>query len=95
MRTTPTECTELGRILTEKINRYTAPVTLLLSLRAISVTSAAGKPFHSPDSALFRALHTHLRPDIPVLAPDLEIKDPLFARACAAALLGHLAPEIS
>lgn len=92
MRTTPAECAELGRIIAEKINRYTAPVTVLLPLRAISVISAPGKPFHSPeaDTALFTALRQNLRPDIPVIEQAVEINDPLFARACAEALLGSL-----
>jgi uncharacterized protein (UPF0261 family) len=92
MRTTPAECTELGRILAEKINRYTAPVTVLLPLRAISVISAPGKPFHSAeaDTALFTSLRQHLRLDIPVLTPNVEINDPTFARACAETLLAHL-----
>jgi uncharacterized protein (UPF0261 family) len=92
MRTTPAECTELGRILAGKINRYTAPVTVLLPLRAISVISAPGKPFHSPeaDTALFTSLRQNLRPDIPVIEQAVEINDPAFARACAEALLGHL-----
>ena len=92
MRTTPDECAQLGRILAEKINRYTAPVTVLLPLRAISVISAPGQPFHSPeaDTALFTALRQHLRPDIPVLTPDVEINDPIFARACAESLLSEL-----
>ena len=34
MRTTPAECAELGRILAEKINRYSAPVTVLIPRRA-------------------------------------------------------------
>ncbi len=95
MRTTPAECAEQGRIHAEKINRYTAPVTVLLPLRAISVISAPGKPFHSPeaDTALFTSLRQHLRPDIPVLTPDVEINDPAFARACAETLLTHLATK--
>ena len=93
MRTTPDECAQLGRILAEKINRYTAPVTVLFPLRAISVISAPGKPFHSPaaDTALLTSLRAHLRPDIPFLTPDVEINDPAFARACADTLLAHLA----
>ena len=92
MRTTPEECTELGRILAEKINTYTAPVTVLLPLRAISVISAPGKPFHDPaaDSALFNSLKTHLRTDIPVQELDCEINAPEFAEACAKALLSQL-----
>jgi uncharacterized protein (UPF0261 family) len=93
MRTTPAECTELGRIIAEKLNRYTAPVTFLIPRRAISVISAAGKPFHSPeaDAALFASLKKHLRADIPVREVDTEINDPAFARACADTLLAHLA----
>ncbi|MDP3069577.1 MAG: Tm-1-like ATP-binding domain-containing protein [Opitutaceae bacterium] len=96
MRTTPAECEQLGRILAEKINRYPAPVTVLLPLRAISVISAPGKPFHSPaaDAALFESLRTHLRPGIPVVESETEINDPAFARACAEALLGHLASAV-
>jgi uncharacterized protein (UPF0261 family) len=92
MRTTPEECAELGRILADKINRYTAPVTVLLPLRAISVISAAGQPFHSPaaDEALFHAIRAHLRADIPVRDLDLTINDPAFAAACAESLLTHL-----
>ncbi len=95
MRTTPAECEQLGRILAEKINRYPAPVTVLLPLRAISVISAPGQPFHSPaaDGALFTALRTHLRPAIPIRDLDLTINDPAFARACAESLLDHLEPS--
>jgi uncharacterized protein (UPF0261 family) len=93
MRTTPAECTELGRIIAEKINRYPAPVTVLLPRRAISIISAPGQPFHDPtaDTALFSSLRAHLRPDLPVREYDVVINDPLFARACAETLLAHLA----
>ena len=93
MRTTPAECTELGRIIAEKINRYPAPVTVLLPRRAISIISAPGQPFHDPvaDAALFTALRAHLRPALPVREYDVVINDPLFARACAETLLAHLA----
>ena len=92
MRTTPAECVELGRILAEKLNRYPAPVTFLIPRRAISVISAAGKPFHDPaaDTALFSAVKAGLRPDIPVVELDVEINDPVFARACAETLLRSL-----
>jgi uncharacterized protein (UPF0261 family) len=92
MRTTPAECAELGRILAGKVNRYPAPVTVLLPLRAISVISAAGQPFHDPaaDAALFGAIKEHLRPEIPVIELDAEINDPAFAQACAEALLSSM-----
>jgi len=92
MRTTPAENAELGRIIAEKLNRYTAPVTVLLPRQAISVVSAPGQPFHDPaaDQALFSALRTHLRQEIPVVEMDVAINDPAFARACAETLLRQL-----
>jgi uncharacterized protein (UPF0261 family) len=92
MRTTPEECAELGRIVAEKINLSTAPVTMLIPLRGISVISEAGQPFHDPaaDRALFDALRRHLRPDIPVIERDAAINDPQFADACVTALLENM-----
>lgn len=89
MRTNAAECAELGRILAEKVNAYTGPVTVLLPLRAISIISAAGQPFHDAeaDTALFEAIRMHLKPGIPLAELDCEINAPEFAQACAEALL--------
>ena len=89
MRTTPAECAELGRILAGKINLSTGPATVLLPLRAISVLSAPGQPFHDPaaDAALFGAIKSNLRAEIPVQELDCAINDPAFAAACAHTLL--------
>ena len=89
MRTTPDECVRLGGILAEKLNRSTGPVTVLLPLRGSSVISAPGGPFHDPDAdgALRTALKKSLRPEIPVVEMDCVINDPMFAEACAKALL--------
>lgn len=90
MRTTPTECADLGRILAEKINRYTGPVTVMIPEKAISVISAAGQPFHdaAADAALFEALRSHCHKTVETHA--MEINDPAFAAACARKLLDHL-----
>lgn len=87
MRTTPDECAELGRILAEKLNRYEAPVVMMIPRQAISVISAAGQPFHAPaaDEALFSALRKNA--NFPVVELDFEINDPVFATACAEKLL--------
>lgn len=92
MRTTAEECAHLGRILAEKVNLSTGPVTVLLPKRAISVISAAGQPFYDPaaDAALFDAIRGNLRADIPVVEVDAEINDPAFAEACATALLAEM-----
>lgn len=92
MRTNPEECAALGKILGEKINAYSAPVAVLLPLKAISIISAEGQPFYDPeaDQALFQALKETLRPDVPVIEMDCTINDPAFAEACASTLLGFL-----
>ncbi|OAI56377.1 hypothetical protein AYO49_00830 [Verrucomicrobiaceae bacterium SCGC AG-212-N21] len=89
MRTTPEECRDLGRILAEKVNSYTAPVTVLLPKKAISVISAEGGAFFDPkaDVALFESIKLHLRKDVPVVEMDASINDEAFAKACAEELL--------
>ena len=99
MRTTPEECAKLGGILAEKLNRSTGSVTVLLPLRGGSVISAPGSPFHdaNADRALYTALKTALRPNIPVVELDCAINDAAFAEACAHALLqqlGLIRPEV-
>ncbi len=93
MRTCASECAQLGRILAEKLNAYTAATTLLLPRRAVSVISAPGQPFHDPeaDQSLFAALKDQLRSHIDIVEMDCDINDPEFARACAAALLHNIA----
>ncbi len=93
MRTTPAECAALGRVIAEKLNASTGPVSVLLPMKAISVISADGQPFHDPaaDHALFKALKETLRPEIPVIEVDAEINAPEFAERCAQALLEYLA----
>lgn len=90
MRTTPDECAQLGRILAEKLNLSTGPVTVLLPLLGGSVIGVPGGPFHdaAADAALYTALKAGLRSDIRVQELDFPINDPSFASACAQALLG-------
>lgn len=92
MRTTPEECAELGKILAEKVNAYTAPVTVLLPTKAISIISAEGQPFYDPeaDAALFSAIKEHLSDSVELIEVDAAINDPEFSKACAEALLAKL-----
>ena len=87
MRTTVAECAELGRIVAEKANAYTAGAVIMLPTKAISVISAEGKPFHdaAADQALFSALRQHAR--VPVREFAEEINSPAFAQACAQQLI--------
>ncbi|MEM7144673.1 MAG: Tm-1-like ATP-binding domain-containing protein [Verrucomicrobiota bacterium] len=92
MRTNADECTRLGQILAEKVNAYTAPVTVLLPLKGISIISTKGQPFHDPvaDQALFAAIRENLRKDIKIIELENAINDTEFAAACAEALLANL-----
>jgi uncharacterized protein (UPF0261 family) len=93
MRTNAEECAQLGKIIAEKVNAYTAPVTVLLPTKAISVISAEGKSFHdaAADTALFAAIKSNLKPGVPVIEMEVEINDPAFSAACAKALLENIA----
>jgi uncharacterized protein (UPF0261 family) len=92
MRTTPEECAELGRIIAGKVNGYSAPVTVLIPRKGISVISAEGGPFYSAkaDEALFSSLKSGLNPSVPVAELEVGINDPAFAAACARALLENI-----
>jgi len=92
MRTTPEECAALGSLVAKKVNASRGPVSVLIPRDGVSVISAAGGPFHdqNADSALFQAIESGLRPDIPCLSLACTINDPLFARACVEALLSAI-----
>lgn len=93
MRTTPQENARLGKILAEKINLYRGPVAVYLPLRGISVISAPGEPFHSPeaDRALFESIKENLKPGVSVCELDANINDPHFAEAITTRMLEMLA----
>jgi uncharacterized protein (UPF0261 family) len=92
MRTTPDENRALGRILAEKINRYTGPVTVLFPKGGLSQIGAAGGAFADAeaDEALLTSFQENLRGDIPLVLHEGPINDSAFAQACAKALRGHL-----
>lgn len=92
MRTTAEENAQLGKILAEKANASTGPVSVLIPLKAISVISAAGQKFHDAeaDRRLFDAIRSNLRSDIHLVELDTEINSPEFAEACANELLQNI-----
>jgi uncharacterized protein (UPF0261 family) len=90
MRTTAEECEELGKIIAEKANRYTAPVTLMIPEKGISVISEKGQPFYdsAADEALFHAIHQHAK--VSVISLPETINSRSFAIACAEQLLKNI-----
>jgi uncharacterized protein (UPF0261 family) len=83
MRTSPEECSEIGRRIAERLTAATGPTTLLLPLRGVSMIDAEGQPFHDPvaDEALFDALRGHVGDNVAVVEVDAHINDPEFAEA--------------
>ena len=93
LRTNSEEASAIGRRVAQKLNASTGPITLLLPLQGVSSLGAPGFAFHQPkaDAALFKALRSSLRKDIPVIEMDTTVSDPTFAAACTEALLSNIA----
>ena len=89
MRTTPAECSEIGRRIAEKLNAATGPTVLMLPLKGVSSIDREGEPFHdaAANAALFEALREHARAPVELVELDLHINDPAFADAAASRLL--------
>ena len=87
MRTSPEECAELGKIISEKANANPAPTAILNPLKTVSIISAEGQAFYDPiaDQALFAAIHQHAK--VEVIDFDEEINSEVFAKAAAHKLL--------
>lgn len=92
MRTNSEECAELGKIIAEKANAYTAPVSLLLPLQGVSAISKPGQKFYDAvaDKILFTALKSFLRKDIDVIEMKCDINNIFFAQKCAETLLSNI-----
>jgi uncharacterized protein (UPF0261 family) len=94
MRTNADECAQLGKIIAEKANASTAPVTILIPQKGISVISTEGKPFHdaAADAALFDALHQYAT--VPLITLAETINSPVFAKAAAKQLLLNMKEKL-
>ncbi len=92
MRTTRSECAELGRRIARKLSAATGPVALFVPLGGVSMIDAPDMPFHDPeaDAALFAALREHLDPRVEVIEMECNINDPEFATAMAEKLDSYL-----
>jgi uncharacterized protein (UPF0261 family) len=83
MRTTPEECTRIGRFMAEKLNRARGPLRLLVPELGLSDLDREGGPFWDPqaDAALFAALEEDLHIDQHhrLLRVPAHVNDPEFA----------------
>jgi uncharacterized protein (UPF0261 family) len=83
MRTTPSECAELGRRIAAKLSAATGPVALFVPLGGVSMIDAPGQPFHDPeaDEALFEAIRSGIGDNVELVELEHNINDEAFADA--------------
>ncbi|MFJ8163909.1 Tm-1-like ATP-binding domain-containing protein [Streptomyces sp. NPDC096136] len=96
IRTTESECAELGRRVAAKLRAATGPTAVCVPLRGLSTLGAPGGPYHDPDAdgALFSALREGLRGSAARLYDyDTHINDPAFGRAAADRLHAMIGAE--
>jgi uncharacterized protein (UPF0261 family) len=88
MRTTPSECAELGRRIAAKLSAATGPTALFIPLGGVSLIDAEGQPFYDPeaDAALFDALRAGVGDNVEVIELDFNVNDEAFASAMASKL---------
>jgi uncharacterized protein (UPF0261 family) len=84
MRTTPEECSELGRTIGRKLSAATGPTALFIPLGGVSMIAAAGQPFHDADAdaALYAGLRETIG-SVEIHERQEEINEPAFATAMA------------
>lgn len=92
MRTGVEENAQLGKIIAEKANAATGPVAIFLPLKGVSILDSPGNEYWWPeaDQALFDAIKSNIRSDIPVIEMDCNINDAEFAEAVTGQLLAYL-----
>ncbi|KOU42694.1 Tm-1-like ATP-binding domain-containing protein [Streptomyces sp. NPDC060334] len=96
IRTTASECAELGRRVAVKLRSATGPAAVCVPLRGLSTLGAPGGPYHDPcaDGALFSALREGLRGSAARLYDyDTHINDPAFGRGAADRLHAMIGAE--
>jgi uncharacterized protein (UPF0261 family) len=92
MRTTPEECAQLGKIIAQKLNMATGPVSLFIPLKGFSMIDTEGQPFYDPlaDRMLIDNLTRELSDTVEVRELDMDINDPNFAHAMADRLIEYI-----
>ena len=88
MRTSATECRDIGRWIANKLNACEGQVRFLIPEHGMSALDAPGKAFHDPeaDAALFDALEKNLKQTAQrkLVRLPMHINDPAFADALVA-----------
>ena len=96
MRTNEEENEMLGKTLAQKLNRSSAPVSVLLPLKGISQIDSEGGIFYNPgaDRVLFESIKDHINDKVEVIDVNAHINDDIFAEALVARLLALMPVKI-
>jgi len=89
MRTDVEENAQLGKILADKANASSGPVSFFLPLKGLSILDSPDNEYWWPeaDRALFDGIMNNVRDGISVTEMNCNINDPEFAEAVAGKLL--------
>ncbi len=89
VKVTQKEMSEVGRVMAERLNQATGPVTVLVPQRGWSTYGSKGGAFYDPKGyrLLLTSLKRDLRRDIEYQEVDRHINEPLFADCCVETLL--------
>jgi len=92
LRTNVEENVQMGQMIAAAANAATAPVTILIPLKGVSMLDSEGDRFWDPeaDRACYDAIKRNVRPGIPVIEVDANINDPEFSGKVAETLLSLL-----
>jgi uncharacterized protein (UPF0261 family) len=92
VRLTHEEMEQVGRVMAQKLNKATGPLTVLVPTRGLSLPNAPAGPFWDPgaDFAFLRALMLDLRKGIKVITVEAHVDDEAFAGRVAAEFLKML-----
>jgi uncharacterized protein (UPF0261 family) len=96
MRTNVEENRKMGKIFAEKANVAKGPVAFLIPLRGVSILDGEGEPFcdRDADKAMFDAIKSNLRKEIPVVEMDNNINDPEFSAKAVEMMIDLIAKSI-
>jgi uncharacterized protein (UPF0261 family) len=86
VRLTPEEMQQVGRVMAQKLNRATGPLTVVVPTRGLSIPDAPGGPFWDPgaDFAFLSALMLDLKKGIKVITIEAHVDDEAFGGRVAA-----------
>ena len=95
MRTNVEENVQMGEIFARKANAATGPIAILIPLKGVSILDGDGERFcdREADQAMFDALKSNLRDDIPVVEIDHNINDEAFSTKAVEMMLELIAKK--